>query len=249
MRIALVLLIAVCVPPRPAHAGRNVYGWLNGTEVLPERCVELQTWIWDENDKYGRRNRETWILWGPTVGVTDQLELSLPVELAWTSTVSTTEPPVDVVAFTFKRFGLEARYRFASPDPVEAPPLVPLLRLAVKRDVTSRDSVRVEGNAVLTYTAGATQVVVDAGIVGDVRQVTQHFEARGGGGLSVAVVEDIRLGAELYSEISLDQGSESWASAGPTVSWTHGRFWLSGNVGYGLYHVKVAARLLWGVAF
>ena len=251
MRIALAFLLAACVLPRSAHAGRNIYGWLYGTEVLPERGVELQTWIWDENDKYGQRIRETWLLWGPVVGVTDQLELSLPVELAWTDTTMTNAMgmSVEAVSFTFKRFGIEARYRFASPDPAEAPALVPLLRLAVKRDVTIRDNLRLEGDAVISYDAGAVQAVIDVGLVGDVKSTTQHLEARPGAGISYAATPELRLGAEVYSELSLDQGSESWASVGPNLSWTHGRFWLSGTVGYGVYHVKIASRVMWGVAF
>lgn len=249
MRIALAFLLAACVLPRSAHAGRNIYGWLYGTEVLPERGVELQSWIWDENDKYGTRNRETWLLWGPAVGVTDQLELGLPVELSWTDTLTSMNPDVHAVSTTFKRFGIEARYRFASSDPAEAPSLVPLLRLAVKRDITVRDNVRIEGDAVVSYDAGAVQVVIDAGLVGDVKSTTQHFEARPGGGISYAATPELRIGAEVYSELSLDQGSESWASVGPNLSWTHGRFWLSGTVGYGVYHVKIASRLMWGVAF
>jgi len=249
VRTALAFLLAACVLPRSAHAGRNIYGWLYGSEVLPERGVELQSWIWDENDKYGRRNHETWLLWAPAVGVTDQLELSLPVELAVIDVLSTTDPTVDTVSFAFKRFGIEARYRFASPDPAEAPSLIPLFRLAVKRDVTNRDNVRLEGDAVATYDAGAVQGVIDIGIVGDVNSTSQHFEARPGAGLSYAATPELRIGAEVYSELSLDQGSESWASVGPNLSWTHGRFWFSGTVGYGVYHVKIASRLMWGIAF
>ena len=249
MRTALAFLLVACVLPRSAHAGRSIYGWLYGSEVLPERGVELQSWIWDENDKYGQRNRETWLLWAPAIGVNEQLELSLPVELAWISTQSNTNASVDMASFTFKRFGIEARYRFASADPAEAPALVPLLRLAVKRDVTNRDNVRLEGDAVATYDAGPVQAVIDVGIVGDVNSASQHFEARPGGGLSYAATPELRIGAEIYSELSLDQGSESWASAGPNLSWTHGRFWMSGTVGYGVYHVKVASRVMWGIAF
>lgn len=249
MRTALAFLIAACVLPRTAHAGRSFYGWLNGTEVLPERGAELQTWIWDENDKYGNRNRETWLLWEPAVGVTDQLEIALPVELAWIDTIPMNDSSKEVVSFTFKRFGLEARYRFASPDPAEAPALVPLVRLAVKRDVTIRDDVRVEGDAVMSYDIGAVQAVIDVGLVGDVTSTTHHFEARPGAGISIAATSELRVGAEVYSELSLDQGSESWASAGPNLSWSHGRFWFSGGVGIGVYHVRVASRVMWGIAF
>jgi len=247
VRTALVILIAGCVLPRTAHAGRTFYGWLYGTEVMPERGVELETWIQEENDKYGTRSEETWLSWSAQVGVTDQLELALPVELDW----SAVEQPDSTTrtSFTFKRFGIEARYRMAPADPVEATALVPLVRLAVKRDVTARDSVRIEADAVVSYDVGALQALVDLGGVGDLASGAHHLEFRPSGGVSFRATSELRIGAEVYSEISFDKIVQSWATAGPDLSWTHGRFWFSGTFGIGLYHVRIAPRVLWGIAF
>lgn len=247
MRIPLALVIAACVLPRAAHAGRTYYGWLFGTEVMPERGVELETWIQEENDKYGTRTKETWLAWAALVGITDQLELALPVELDWAA-VEQVDGSTRT-SFTFKRFGIEARYRLAPPDPAEAPPLVPLLRLAVKRDVTVRNSVRVEGDAIVSYDAGAVQALVDVGAIGDITPDTHHIELRPSAGVSLLATGELRLGAEVYSEISLDSAVESWATAGPDLSWSHGRFWITGMFGIGLYHVRVAPRVMWGIAF
>ena len=249
MRIVLALLLFACVLPRTADAGRSFYGWLYGPEVMPERGVELQTWIQDENDKYSTRNKETWLAWGPLVGVTDELELGLPVELEWADVPMANDMPGRRVSFTFKRFGIEARYRLAPPDPVEAPALVPLVRVAVKRDVTARSTVRVEGDAVMTYQSGAVQVVADAGFTGDIASSASHLELHPGIGISVLATGELRVGAEIYAELSLDTRSESWAIAGPDVSWTHGRFWVSGAFGIGLYRVQVAPRVIWGIGF
>jgi hypothetical protein len=249
VRTALAFLIAACVLPRTAHAGRSYYGWLYGTEVLPERGVELQTWVQDENDKYSTRNKETWLAWGPLIGITDQLELALPVELEWADAIQPTMPPTEKVSFTFKRFGIEARYRLASPDPVDAPPLIPLVRIAVKRDVTARATARVEGDAVLSYQTGAVQLLGDLGFTGDIASSTSHLELHPGAGISVLATGELRVGAEIYAELSLDSRAESWAIAGPDLSFTHGRFWFSGAFGIGLYHVQVAPRVIWGIAF
>src|SRR5258705_4602099 len=157
VRTVLAFLLLAWVLPRTADAGRTFYGWLYGTEVVPERGVELQTWIQDENDKYTTRNKETWLAWGPLVGVTDQLELGLPVELEWADVFTPGMggmPPSERVSSTFKRFGIEARYRLAPPDPVDAPGLVPLVRVAVKRDVTARRTVRREGDAAVSHQPG-----------------------------------------------------------------------------------------------
>ena len=249
VRTALALVLFACVLPRTAHAGRTFYGWLYGTEVVPERGVELQTWIQDENDKYSSRNKETWLAWGPQVGITDELELGLPVELEWSDVPVTGDMAGRRTSFTFKRFGVEARYRLAPPDPVEAPALVPLVRLAVKRDVTARSNVRLEGDAVLSYQAGGLQVVADIGFTGDLASSASHLELHPGVGVSALATGELRVGAEIYSELSLDTRSESWAMVGPDLSWTHGRFWVSGAFGIGLYRVQVAPRVIWGIGF
>lgn len=249
MRTALAFLIVACVLPRTAHAGRSFYGWLYGTEVMPERGVELQTWIQDENDKYGTRIKESWLSWGALVGITDQIELGLPVELVWSDTISPMDPTMDKVSFTFKRFGIEARYRLVSPDPVEAPPFAPLIRVAVKRDVAVRDDVRLEGDAVVSYESGTFHGLVDLGITGDITPSARHMEFHPGAGLSVLATGELRLGVEVYGEFSFDSLAESWATGGPNLSWTHGRFWFSGAFGIGLYHVKLAPRAIWGIAF
>ena len=243
MRIALASLVVACFLPRTADAGRSFYGWLYGTEVMPERGVELQTWILDENNKYATHTQESSIWWGPLIGITDKLELVLPIEMEWTRS------DVEKGSFTFKRFGLEARYRLVSQDPVDAPAFAPLVRVAVKRDVIARDDVRVEADAVGSYEVGSVHALIDVGFISDIQSGTQHSELRPGGGVSVRVTDGLRVGAEVYSELSLDSKGESWAVVGPDVAWTHGRFWLSGALGIGIYHVKVAPRVMWGIAF
>lgn len=243
MRTALAVLVVACLWPRTVHAGRSFYGWLYGTEVMPERGVELQTWILEEDNKYDNHEQQSSIWWGPLIGITDQLELALPVELDWEHV----DP--DKATFTFKRFGIEARYRLVTADPVEAPPLVPLVRLAVKRDVTQRDDVRVEADVVTSYEAGAVHALVDLGFVGDLTPDTQHTELRPGGGVSVQVTGELRVGAEAYAELRLDSRDKTWAAVGPNLAWTHGRFWLSGAFGIGVYHIKAAPRFMFGIAF
>jgi hypothetical protein len=244
VRIAMAFLLVACLSPRAAHAGRTFYGWLYGTEVMPERGVELQTWVFEQNDKYASHVKETSLWWGPLVGVTDQLELSLPIEFDWTE--SNLEPKP---TFTVRRFGIEARYRLAPSDPIQAPALVPLVRVAAKRDVSVRDSVRVEGDAVMSYEVGALHALIDVGFIGDLSSGHNHTELRPGGGVSIRAIGELRVGAEIYSEIGLEKGGDRWALVGPNVAWTHGRFWLSGAFGIGLYHVRTAPRVMWGIAF
>jgi hypothetical protein len=91
--------------------------------------------------------------------------------------------------------------------------------------------------------------VIVVGIASNISSSTHHVDARPGVGISVAVTGELRLGAEFYAELSLEKSGESWMSVGPNLAWTHGRFWLSGTFGVGLYHVETASRFMWGVAF
>jgi len=36
---------------------------------------------------------------------------------------------------------------------------------------------------------------------------------------------------------------------GPSLGWSHGRFWLSAAFGVGVYQIKTAPRVVWGVLF
>jgi hypothetical protein len=243
VRTVLLILLA-CSLPGTAHAGRSFYGWLYGTELLPERGVELQTWIVETNKKYANDLEETSIWWGPQIGVTDQLEISLPIEMYWSSAVG-----AEGASFNFRRFGIEARYRLAVPDPVEAPPFVPLVRFAAKRVIGARDGIRLEGDVVASYESGAVHALIDVGFIAEIEPGNRHTEMRPSGGVSIRVAGDFRLGAELYSEVSMDSKGVSWAAVGPNLAWTHGRFWLSAAFGFGIYHIGTAPRVMWGIAF
>src|SRR3954454_6504842 len=87
-------LVALLIAAGTAHAGRTFYGWLYGTEVMPERGAELQTWISEENDAVPETHaRETTCWIGPAIGITDQLELVLPVQFTWEREGLKSTPP------------------------------------------------------------------------------------------------------------------------------------------------------------
>jgi hypothetical protein len=255
VRTAFAVLLATCLLSGTAHAGRSFFGWLQGTEVMPERGVELQSWMVEENDRYttvANPDSEYTALWvAPVIGVTDQLELLFPNEFEWGAS-DPTDPtaPVGPPHFTWRRYGIGARYRFVSQDTVEAPPLVPLVQASVKRDVTVRDLVRVEGGGSLSYEVGRVLALAEVGYIGEFGgKPGHHNEIRPAVGVSISVTDELRLGAEYYSELTFDTVTKSWAAIGPDLSWTHGRFWISGAFGIGLYQVHTAPRVMWGIAF
>jgi hypothetical protein len=245
-RASLCVVAALVGAPGSAFAGRTFYGWLYGTEVMPERGVELQTWVLERDGVGNAHSKETDLWLGPLVGVTDQLELALPIEMGWIED-DATKPE-----FTLTRYGVEARYRLVTQDPVDAPPFAPLVRVAVKRDVTVRDATIIEGDIVASYQSGRLHALADVGVYTELSSTTGNAaEVRPGAGVSIQAIGDLRVGAEVYAEIDLDsaKADQRWIAAGPDLAWTHGRFWLSAAYGIGIVHITAAPRVMWGVAF
>jgi hypothetical protein len=246
------LAIAVALAPTSAHAGRTFYGWLYGTETLPERGVELVNAIDERNVQFSSvgDHETTWRL-TTVVGITDQLELGLPIESKWYSeeAPSASFAPYAVVP---RRYGAELRYRFVA-DGLGA--FVPLARVALVHDVTG--ALRCEGDAVVSYQRGRVHALADAGLVADFAtrdafsraNGDHHVEAHPGVGVSIRAVGDLRFGAEVHAEWALDanESGHTWGVAGPNASWTYGRFWASAVYGIGVYGIRSAPRVVWGV--
>lgn len=258
MRGGLVVLAVMCAPG-VAHAGRNFYGWLSDTDVMPERGVEMQSFTYEQNHDKTEGGR-SFTGWGaaPYIGITDQLELDLPVEFEWFGKTGA------AAGTTFSSFGAELRYRLVTNDAENKPPFAPLVRVGMHRVIRTRDVMEFNTGLSGSYESGRFHGLVDVNFVGDVDLHDKPdmagvpadgstFEVRAGAGVSIEVAADLRLGAEAFSVIGLStppMGSEkSWIIAGPGGSWTHGRFWLSAMYGIGLSNIGTAPRVQWGIAF
>ncbi len=242
--IALVA-VGLVASAGAAHAGRSRFAWLYDAETVPQRGVEVESWVQETDGRGGAGIDETLLWWAPVIGLTDRLELAIPVEVLWTRTAGVSQTRLE-------RYGAELRYRFVDPDPVEGGPFAPLARLAVKRLANERDSLRLEGGVVLALDAGPVHLAADLeGIVTfDLEHGKQLVQALPGAGVSVAVAGEFRVGAEVTSVLQLsDTPAPSWAAAGPDFSFTHGRTWLTGAVLVGLTHIDLAPRVVWAIAF
>lgn len=246
------MIVAACAVPGSAEAGRTFFGWLLPTEVMPERSVELQNWNAEVNriEDAGRRSVSVWGA-SPMIGITDQLELALPFEVWWS------REPGSAGSTQHNNVGLEARYRLVTQDPADAPPLAPLVRVALRRITAARDTARPEVDLVASYEAGRVLAAVDLGLVAELSADDARFGVRPAAGVSVRLAGELRAGAELFGIItSSDDGlatvegpRATYLAAGPNLSWTHGRFWVSAAYGVGLTGVRTAPRLQWGIAF
>jgi hypothetical protein len=239
---SLVALYLVALFPASAHGGRTHFGWLYGTTTLPQRTVELETWFLEESGKGDDQLDEALLWWGPVLGLTDEVELAVPVEVGWR------EVPFDAPETEIERFGAEMRWRLVPSDPVEAGALAPLVRFGVKRVVPRRGIYQTEADAVLSYDLGRIHVALDLGAIARIGEGV-YVELRPGAGTSVRVFRELRLGAEAYAEIGLREESSTWVTAGPNLSWALGRFWIAASAPVGLRGIDIAPRVNMAIAF
>jgi hypothetical protein len=248
LAVAAATLVA-SVGPSPAWAGRSHYGWLYGSEVSPERGVEIETWILerndrDEDDDLVETSDETSLWWGPVIGITEQIEIAIPVELVWEDI-----GPAGGATTQIARWGAEVRVRPHPSDPIEAGPVTTLFRAGAKRVVNTRDGVRGEADAIVAVEVGRFHAEVDLGVVATYDGDETTTELRPAAGFSVRTVGDLRFGAETYGELGVSGDVVDWLAVGPNLGWTHGRFWLAATVGIGVFGVSTAPRINFAVAF
>ena len=238
-------MLAVLAVTGRAEAGRTPYGWLYGTEVLPEKSVELQQWVYERNGFDDPDTHDTALWWGALIGVTDKLELALPIEFLWHEQMG---QPAN---FTVEYFGIEARYRFTETDFENPDGIAPLVRFAVKRDVLNRGSVVLQGDFVMSYQKGRFHGLVDLGGQVQADKNDARIELRPGAGISIETKKDLRFGVEGYGDLFVDSALKKsrWFGVGPNMSWTSGRFWLTASLLIGVYQIDTAPRVIWGVLF
>jgi len=227
----------------PASAGRKDFAWLYDTEINPERNVEIETWIQEENRKGDNQVNETLIWWAPTIGVTQHLELAIPIEFAYA------DDKMGFAPTKLERWGGELRYRINTPDPAAAAPVQVLLRGAVKRAVDDRGGVRGEADLVVSFGDDPVRVLADVGGVVNYGKDPTEAEVRPALGISLRLTDELRIGVEGYSEIVVAADDVTWLAVGPDFSWTHGRFWLVAGYPIGVFGIKDAPRVSFGIAF
>lgn len=250
-RVARAVVVAaslLAASAGAARAGRSPFGWVRGTEVLPERGVEMETWIFEENgvgndDEEDTTPDETTVWWQTVVGITDRIELAIPLEFRHQQLAQSDETLLYAA-------GVEGRWRFTTSDPVEAGPVAPVLRLGVHRLFNLRRKTRGEAGFALGIDLGErVHAGLDVGAIWIVDRDESEWEITPSGGFSVQLVDQLRAGGEVYAEVTLKGADKDWIAAGPNLAWTHGRFWLSGSMLIGIREISAAPRVNWGVAF
>ncbi|MBI5610463.1 MAG: hypothetical protein HY902_16415 [Deltaproteobacteria bacterium] len=238
--IRIVVVVLGTLLAGTAQAGRRPHTWVWDAEVLPERGVEVESWVTDRIYKKGADITEVWL--APIVGLTDRLELAMPLQ--WSHAQAGNRVGIDW-------YGAELRWRLRSPDPIESGGWSPLLRAAVRKSLASRDAL--VGELTLVGSWDATEklrLTANVGALADAagRKVQLQYAA----GISYVVMPDLRLGVEVFSVdfAKAPATAKGGTLVGPSLGWTHGRLWTT--AGYVLGITEFAAdgmfRLMWGIA-
>src|ERR1041385_7714307 len=80
MRRSILTIAVLVAAASPARAGRSHFAWSYGTDIIPERGVEIESWILEENQKGGAHTGETAFWWGPVMAFTPHIELAISAE-------------------------------------------------------------------------------------------------------------------------------------------------------------------------
>jgi len=239
--LALALALVCAALPATAEAGRRPYFWTWDTETVPERGAEIETWLTERFVGAGIDQAQVWT--APIVGLTDRLELAIPFEWTYWEAKKATQ---------YDWYGAELRLRLTDPDRDVAGPWGVLVRVAVHRPVRVRDELRFEGNLVASRELGARcRATADLGYL-FLKSGIEHTLTYAAGA-SCQVAGEFRLGSETFGEVFVASPVDQPAltMAGPNLAHTHGRFWLSGGVLFGVTaHAPAAmSRLIWAIAF
>jgi hypothetical protein len=235
--VFVVIALAVVGVPTSANAGRTFYGWLYGHEVLPEKGVELQQWVYERNaitNAAGVELHDTAMWWGVLVGITDKLELVLPIEMLHR------EVAMAGSTFNVDKFGAELRYRLTKMDLEHPDGIAPVFRIAAKKDVLDRGTTIAEADVILAYQSGRFHGQVDVGAVARINKDEAKFELRPGLGISIETKKGLRFGAEGFLQYFVDSDlkKSNWAGVGPNMIWTTGRFWVTASFLIGVYQIE-----------
>src|SRR5437667_6303810 len=140
MRAIVALAIVIVASPSAAEAGRSHFGWLYGSEINPNRGVELETWIVDVNhqDTADGKVEETSTWLGLVFALSDHVQLAVAVEATYA------DDHVATPATNLDKFGGDVRWRPQAPGV----PFATLFRFGVKRLVADRTGIRTEADVV-----------------------------------------------------------------------------------------------------
>jgi hypothetical protein len=273
-------MVGLVLAATPTWAGRTNHLFLDESQTLPEGDVELENWFWVQGQVPNIPGLyvSDWVSLGPTVGISSQLELSLPLTLVAT--------PAQTV---LNSISLVARYRFVPREQDQG--FQPLLRVEYQQPLSNYDAYTpAYVKACQKYNGYSTASLYECseypfppelkvlfaltyGSLSSVRATvnvgaqfglpflqsssTASFSVLGtaGLGISVPLGTEFRVAAELDGQLPLTGVPTAPNTAqlflGPSVAWTRGQIWVTFGSLFGLTNNsnRFVPKVLWGITF
>jgi len=268
-----VFLTGLVLAAAPAWADRTNHLFLDETQLLPEGDVELEQWVWADGQIPNMPGRYVtgWVWFGPTVGISSHLELSLPLVL-----VATPEQTV------LNSISLVARYRFFPREQDDG--FQPLIRVEYQQPLSNYNAgsysvyypnpptttvysysypqapelkVLLVGTlGSLASVRGTINVGVQMGLpfLQTSSQAVFSMLGTAGLGVSIPLGSEFRIAAELDGQVPLagyPQPNVAQLFLGPSVAWTRGQIWVTFGSLFGLTNNsnRFLPKVLWGITF
>ncbi len=252
-RAGRALLSVLALSTTPAFADRTSHLFVDETQVLPEGDVELENWVWTQGQIPSSYHPFTtgWIWFGPTVGISNHLELSLPITVYATSQV-----------MKLNSISLVARYRLFPREQDDG--LQPLLRVEYQQPLSTNPYAGPPELKVLlaaTYgplsgVRGTVNVGVQLGLPFMQSSASGSVSVLGTAALAVSVPlgQEFRIAAELDGQLPLagqPYPNLGQLFLGPSVAWTRGQIWVTFGTLFGLTlnSYRFVPKVLWGITF
>jgi hypothetical protein len=267
-------LAGVFLAATQASADRTSHLFIDETQTLPEGDVELENWFWVEgqipSNKYVYVSDWVWL--GPTVGITPQLEMSLPLVI-----VATSQQTV------LNSISLVARYRFLPREQDDG--FQPLLRVEYQQPLSNYIYAApystcpfyvTPGTYTCSYYTAPQLKVLFALTYGSLKSVRATLNVGGqfglpflqssseasfsilgtaGLGISIPLGSEFRVAAELDGQVPLSGRPPAPPMAqlffGPSVAWSRGQIWVTFGSLFGLTNNsnRFVPKVLWGITF
>jgi hypothetical protein len=215
-------LAALLFLPFQASAGPRPYGYTQGFDSLAGGSLELESWF-SASRRSGSPGAWDWWL-GPVAGITDRLETSL------FAIFQQTPQSASAGALSLGSLRAQASYQLAAKA---AWPVDLRVRLEYGQPVAAGESASVWLLGIASRSFGPLDLTLNVGgwLGFPSGQVTKYLDHSLGA--SVEVLGGLRLGAEAFGGMKLaDDGVHAAYSAGPSLAYGRGRFWLSGSFAF-----------------
>jgi hypothetical protein len=246
-----VFLTLLALGPLPAWAGRTSHLFMDEAQLVTEGDVELEQWVWTEGRIPSQPQRPVtgWVWFGPVVGISSHLELSLPLQL-----VATPEQAV------LDTISLVARYRFFSREKDEG--FQPLVRVEYQQPLSQYASPPVLKVLLVTTYGSLTAVQVAANVGVELGLPFLQSSASGSVsvlgtaalGVSIGLGREFRIAAELDGQLPLagtPHPNLGQLFLGPSLEWARGPIWVTFGMLFGLTNDsnRFLPKVLWGITF